>query len=96
MGINQKSALRVGWIVHGPAKWESNCHREVSVVYQRLEAEDCLEFFYRFSVVCRNQGIEFIDDVVDTCDAVLTSRFISLTAYKWLWVTETVPWGAYF
>lgn len=61
----------VGWIVHGPTNWESNCHREVSVVDQRLKAEDCLEFFYRFSVVCSNQGVELVNDVVDTCDAVL-------------------------
>ncbi len=44
----------VGRIVHWPADWESNCHCEVSVVCQRLKAENCLEFFYCFSVVCSN------------------------------------------
>ena len=44
----------VSRIVHWPTNWESNCHREVSVVYQRLKAKYCLELSYRFSVVCSN------------------------------------------
>ena len=64
-------------IVHEPIKWESNCHREVSIVYQCLKAEKCLEFYYRLSVVCNNQRIEFIDNVIDTCNAVLGSEFLN-------------------
>ena len=41
-------------VVHWPPNWESNCHGEVSVVYQRLKAEKCLELRYRLSVVCSN------------------------------------------
>ena len=68
---------RVGWIVHWPPNRESNRHGEVSVVYQRLKAEQCLELRYRLGVVCSNQCIELVDDVIDTRDAVLGSEFLN-------------------
>ena len=63
-------------IIHWPTEWESNCHREISVVCHRLKAEDCLEFNYRFSVVCSKECIKLVDDVIDTCNAVLRSELL--------------------
>ena len=66
----------IGWIVHWPTDWECNRHGEVSVVRQRLEAEQCLKCVDRSGVVCSHQGIELIDDIVDTRDAVLGSELL--------------------
>ena len=63
-------------VIHRSPYWEGDCHGEITVIYQGLEAEQGLELIDSFGIVCSNEGVEFVDDIVDTRDAVLRSEFL--------------------
>ena len=66
----------VGWVVHWTPDGEGDCHGEVAVVGQGFETEEGLELPDCFGVVGGDELIEFVDDVVDTCHAVLGCKLL--------------------
>ena len=67
----------IRWVIHGTPEWKGDCHGEITIICESLEAEDGFEFIDRFLVICSDQCVEFVDNGIDTRNAVLRSVFLN-------------------